>query len=206
MIERTDLSSTEYLKESGCDGCHHQILTAVTVRAAHAAGIRVDEGAARELLIRMKAELERHQELFLQGVDLFGSQLLVPYLFGLAEAGDAPDVITDSAVADLITRQSADGSWNRGPAISRPPIQGDNIARTAQAVRILRVYGPPARERKSKTGSRGLSSSCYARNTMTEPGTFAVARLRLCRISRADSRSGPTNGSQPRERRGHRSL
>ncbi len=138
-------SSTEYFKESGCAGCHHQLLTAMVVRAAHTAGMRVDEEVAREQLITVIAELERQQELFLQGIDLFGPQVLLPYLFELAESGYAPDSITDSAVADLITSQSADGSWNRGLAVSRAPIQEGNIARTAQATRILRVYGPPAR-------------------------------------------------------------
>jgi ankyrin repeat protein len=137
-------SSTEYFKESGCVGCHHQIYTAMALRAARTAGLRIDEVAAREQLTSMKAELGSQQEQFLQGIDLFGSQVLVPYLFGLAEAGYAPDAITDSAVADLITLQGADGSWTRGLAISRAPIQESNIARTAQAVRILRKYGPPA--------------------------------------------------------------
>ena len=116
-------SSTEYFKESGCAGCHHQLLTAMVVRAAHTAGGRVDEEVAREQLISAIAELERQQELFLQGIDLFGPQVLVPYLFELAGSGYAPDVITDSAVADLITSRSAEGSWNRGLAISRAPIQ-----------------------------------------------------------------------------------
>jgi hypothetical protein len=139
-------SSTEYFKESGCAGCHHQILTAMAVRAARTAGLRVDEGAAREQLNGMKAELGSQREQFLQGIDLFGSQVLVPYLFGLAEAGYAPDAVTDSAVADLMSLQSADGSWNRGLATSRAPIQESNIARTAQSLRVLRLYGPPARQ------------------------------------------------------------
>jgi ankyrin repeat protein len=161
VVERTDLdprkalnqsltllqrSSTEYFKESGCAGCHHQILTSIAVRAAHTSGMRVDEGAAREQLTSLKAELESQQELLLQGIDLFGSQVLVPYLFGLAEAGYATDAVIDSAVADLMTLQSADGSWNRGLGISRAPIQESNITRTAQAIRILRQYGPPARQ------------------------------------------------------------
>jgi ankyrin repeat protein len=139
-------SGTEYFKESGCNGCHHQILTAVAVRAASTAGLRIDEAVAREQMTSMKAELGSQQELLLQGIDLFGSQVLVPYLFGLAEAGYAPDATTDGAVADLISLQSTDGSWNRGLAISRAPIQESNIARTAQALRAVRVYGPPARQ------------------------------------------------------------
>jgi ankyrin repeat protein len=139
-------SGTEYFKESGCTGCHHQILTAMAVRAARTAGLRIDDETAREQMTSMKAELGSQQEQFLQGIDLFGSQVLVPYLFGLAEAGYAPDAVTDSAVADLMSLQSADGSWNRGLAISRAPIQESNISRTAQSVRVLRVYGPPARQ------------------------------------------------------------
>jgi hypothetical protein len=118
----------------------------MAAQAARTAGLRFDESPAREQMSAMKAELGSQQELFLQGIDLFGSQLLAPYLFGLAEAGYAPDAITDSAVADLISLQSADGSWNRGLAISRPPIQESNITRTAQIVRALRLYGPPARQ------------------------------------------------------------
>jgi ankyrin repeat protein len=137
-------SSTEYFKESGCAGCHHQIYTAMALQAARSSGLSIDETAAREQLAVMKGELASQQEQFLQGIDLFGSQVLIPSLFGLAEAGYAPDPITDSAVADLVTLQGADGSWTRGLAVSRAPIQESNIARTAQAVRTLRLYGPPA--------------------------------------------------------------
>lgn len=41
-------SSTEFFKESGCVGCHHQPMAAMAVRAARERGIPVDEGAARE--------------------------------------------------------------------------------------------------------------------------------------------------------------
>ncbi len=96
-------SSTEYFKESGCAGCHHQILTAMAVQAARPAGIGVDESVAMDQLTSMKVELGRQQEQFLEGIDLFGSQVLAPYLFGLAEAGYAPDAVTDSAVVDLMS-------------------------------------------------------------------------------------------------------
>jgi len=160
VVDRTDLdlrkalnrslgllqrSSTEYFRESGCVGCHHQLLTAMIVRRVPSAGVHIDEAAAREQSITMKADFESQQELFLQGNDLFGAQVLIPYLFGLNEAGYAADATTDSALADLIALQRTDGSWNRGLAISRAPIVEGNIGRTAQAVRILRAYGPPAR-------------------------------------------------------------
>lgn len=139
-------SSREYFKESGCVGCHHQLDTGVAVRVAQEHGIQIDEDGARERLAGMRAELGTQQELFLQGIDAFGSMILAPFLSGMAEAGYPPDPITDSAVVDLMSLQRMDGSWNRGLGISRSPIQEGNAARTAQAVRALRQYGPPARK------------------------------------------------------------
>jgi ankyrin repeat protein len=139
-------SSREYFKESGCVGCHHQLDSGVAIRVAREHGIQIDEDGARERVAGMKAELGAQQELFLQGIDAFGSMVLAPFLSGMAEAGYPPDPITDSAVVDLISLQRTDGSWNRGLGISRSPIQEGNAARTAQAIRALRQYGPPARK------------------------------------------------------------
>src|SRR5215472_3029551 len=76
----------------------------------------------------------------------FRSMILAPFLFGMAEGGYPQDSVTDSAVVDLMSLQRTDGSWNRGLGISRSPIQEGNAARTAQAIRALRAYGPPARK------------------------------------------------------------
>jgi ankyrin repeat protein len=139
-------SSREYFKESGCVGGHHQLDTGMAIRVAREHGIQIDEEGARERLASMRAELGVQQELFLQGIDAFGSMVLAPFLFGMAEGGYPPDPITDSAVVDLMSLQRMDGSWNRGLGISRSPIQEGNAARTAQAIRALRQYGPPARK------------------------------------------------------------
>ncbi len=72
----------------------------------YTSGMRVDEGAAREQLTSLKAELESQQELLLQGIDLFGSQVLVPYLFGLAEADmrQTPSLTALSRIDDAAER------------------------------------------------------------------------------------------------------
>ncbi|HKB47648.1 MAG TPA: ankyrin repeat domain-containing protein, partial [Ktedonobacterales bacterium] len=49
-------SSTEFFKESGCVGCHHQNFTAMAVGAARKAGVRVDEIAAEEQLKVVKTQ------------------------------------------------------------------------------------------------------------------------------------------------------
>ena len=87
----------------------------MALRAARTAGLRVDEVAEREQLATIKAELGLQQEQLLQGIDLFGSQVLIPYLFGLAEAGYPSDATTDSAVADLITLQRRRRKLEPGP-------------------------------------------------------------------------------------------
>ncbi|HKE20779.1 MAG TPA: ankyrin repeat domain-containing protein [Bryobacteraceae bacterium] len=139
-------SSTKYFQESGCVGCHHQLATAMAVRAALSVGIPVDEAAAKEQLAQMKAEFGSHRELYLEG----GDRELGRLLFGLAAAGYPPDPITDSAYAAVISKQTADGSWRRGVPISRAPMQEGATALTAQAVRALALYAPPARQDETR--------------------------------------------------------
>jgi ankyrin repeat protein len=140
-------SSKKYFQESGCVGCHHQPATAMAVRAARSAAIPVDEAAAREQLAQMNAEFGSQRELFLEGGD---REVLVRNLFGLAAAGYPPGPITDSAVAAVRSKQTADGSWRRSVPISRAPMQEGIIALTAQAVRTLALYGPPARQDETR--------------------------------------------------------
>jgi hypothetical protein len=48
-------------------------------------------------------------------------------------------------VAYVASSQRSDGSWRRGLALSRAPIEESNISMTARAVRALQVYGFPGR-------------------------------------------------------------
>jgi hypothetical protein len=60
-------------------------------------------------------------------------------------AGYAPNAITDVVAVHTAAPQRQAGNWHVGD-ISRSPIQESDFARTARSLRILQVYGPPARK------------------------------------------------------------
>ena len=136
-------SSTEFFKESGCVGCHHQNFTAVAVAAARKAHVQVDDGAAQEQLKVVRSQWMAFQEGLLQRLDPPGaSDTLVYSLLGLAAAEYPADTITDAMVVNVAEEQALDGSWFFG-AISRPPIEEGAIGRAALGIRVMQLYGPP---------------------------------------------------------------
>jgi ankyrin repeat protein len=146
LLQKT---STEFFKQSGCVGCHHQPLIARAQRAAKAAGITINETAGREQLLQMKAQWLASQEEFLQSINPGGGpNRLAENLLGLEAAGYKPDAITDSAVVDLAEAQAAEGHWPAGEEQPRPPITESVIAATARSVRAIQVYSIPARQQE----------------------------------------------------------
>jgi hypothetical protein len=143
LLER---SSGEFFRQSGCVGCHHQVLIARAQRPARAAHIRIDEAIAREQTAQLRGQWLASQEEFLQSINPGGGpNRLAENLLGLAAAGSAADVITDSAVVDLAEAQAVDGSWSDGEEQPRPPITESVIGSTARAIGAIRAYSIPAR-------------------------------------------------------------
>jgi hypothetical protein len=139
-------SSTEFFKQSGCVGCHHQNLTAMAVRAARDKGLSVDENAADEQLKMVKFEFAGRQEILLQKIAVGGGADTLSYsLAGLAAANYPADAITDAMVFSIAGAQRRDGSWREG-GVSRHPIEGGEITRTAMSLHALQLYGSPARK------------------------------------------------------------
>jgi ankyrin repeat protein len=136
-------SSTEFFKESGCVGCHHQNFTAMAVGAARKAGARVDETAAEEQLKVVKTQWMGAQEPLLQRLDPPGASDTLSFsLLGLAAVDYPADAVTDAMVLNFAAEQTLDGSWCYG-AIARSPISEGCIARAAIGVRLMQLYGPP---------------------------------------------------------------
>jgi ankyrin repeat protein len=142
-------SSTEFFKQSGCVGCHHQPIIARAQSFAKAAHIPIDQAAAKEQLAQMKGQWIALQEGFLQAITPGGGgNRLSENLLGLKASGYAPDTITDSAVTYVAQSQEPDGGWVAGEVQNRPPITQSDFSATARAIRVLREYGIPARERE----------------------------------------------------------
>ena len=136
-------SSTQFFKESGCVGCHHQNYTAMAVGAARKAGVRVDETAAEEQLKVVTTQWMGAQEPLLQRLDPPGASDTLSFsLLGLAAVDYPGDAVTDAMVLNFAAEQTLDGSWCYG-AIARSPISEGCIARAAIGARLMQLYGPP---------------------------------------------------------------
>jgi hypothetical protein len=139
-------SSTEFLEQSGCVGCHHQPIAARAVRAAKDAGIASDEAASREQYKAMHLEWASLVEELRQGIEPGGAtDRLTQSMLGLWAFESQPDAITDAVVAEIASAQLPDGRWHFG-GVSRAPINDGEIGRTAQALRVLQLYTLPGRK------------------------------------------------------------
>jgi ankyrin repeat protein len=134
-------SSSEFFKQSGCVGCHHQDMTALAIHAARKAGMPVDEAAAREQLQVMESLAGSMRELHLLGL----RPATAADLEGLWVSGHSPDMTTDSMVAWLASSQRLDGHWHKFAGLARSPMGDGPISITAQALLALRHYKIPAR-------------------------------------------------------------
>ena len=141
LLQATDAA---FLQKSGCVSCHHNSLTAHTVSMARAAGIAVDERAARAHRARLSPFLAGWRDSTLRGFGIPGNQDTVGYvLYGLIGAEVPSDGSTDALAYYLKGLQQPDGHWRL--ATSRPPIESSEVEVTAVALRALQRYAPPAR-------------------------------------------------------------
>jgi ankyrin repeat protein len=142
LLQRT---STEFFKQSGCVGCHHQPFTSLAVAAARGSGIAVDDAAAKEHIKMSESQWTSSQEALLEHYGTGG--LVDPPIYSLlamaAERYPANNV-TDLLVAYIADFQRRDGAWRMGGA-SRAPLEESVIGRTALAMHALQLYTLPAR-------------------------------------------------------------
>jgi hypothetical protein len=138
-------SSTEYFKQSGCVGCHHQNHIGVAVAAAANRGIHVDEAATADQIRIVKAEMTGQREVLLQSAFLSVESIAYTmYQFG--EQSYPADEVTDAIVSLIASQQAPDGTWMDGFPMVRPPIENSAYVRTALAANALVRYGIPARK------------------------------------------------------------
>jgi hypothetical protein len=115
----------------------------MAVRAARFAGTPVDHQTAADQLHVMSTQAASSFVRILQGAGR-ASETDFGLAQGLLDAGYPADLTTDSLAVRIAAAQSADGSWDRSPALSRAPSAESNIARTALAIRFLTAYAYPA--------------------------------------------------------------
>jgi ankyrin repeat protein len=141
LIQRNDVT---FLKKSGCVSCHNNSLVAMTVSAARAKGLPVDDEIARGQLRAIAAYLDGWRERALQGAGIAGDADTVSYLLlGLGAEHYPADDTTAAMARFLFRQQTPDGQWRI--VAHRPPIESSDIEVTAMSMRALQMYAPARR-------------------------------------------------------------
>jgi ankyrin repeat protein len=168
-------TNTSFFREGGCVGCHSGNITSLTVAAARARGIQIDEPAAAELARATRLQFVAQADGLLQRQDPPVAVILMYALIGLSAEKVESDRTIDSMVHNVVAQQRADGSWSEGFAIRRPPTADSAIPLTALGIRSLRDYKIPAR--KAEFDERIARAAKWLQSS--EPATTEEAVMRL---------------------------
>jgi hypothetical protein len=138
--------NANFMKTGGCVSCHAQNLTSMAVQAARLNGVKVDETVSAGQAKSVGLSWSAFEQPFLQRMDSPGGTDDVEYsLFQMVADGVVASRTTDAMIHNLAGRQREEGNWHNG-AFGRAPMEDSDFARTAMAVRSLRIYGPPSRK------------------------------------------------------------
>ena len=175
LLQRSDAT---FLRKTGCVSCHNNTMTMMTVAAARAAGVPVDERLAGAQEASIASYLDVWRERSLQGLSIPGdSDTVGPVLVGLAAANHPPDAVTDAQAHYLLSRQRPEGRWR--VFAHRPPLESSDIQTTADSLRALQVYAPkPRRDEYEKAIDRSRTWLRKAQAVTTEERAFQLLGLR----------------------------
>lgn len=173
-------SSTKFFEQSGCVGCHHQILSLAALSAAQRAGAgsAAAHSAAETFQQMIVSEWTGEQEQLLERDDPGGAPDGEAYAaWALSLSGFAPRPLTDVVAAHIAMQQLHSGNWHVGD-ISRSPLQEGDIARTARCLRLLQVYGFPGRKAEFEARiARARTWLQSARTDTTDDAAMQIAGL-----------------------------
>jgi len=140
-------SVDSFFAKSNCVACHHQPLAALAVKSAREAGLPVNEKRFDLMKKTMVALLApRPSEVLAMVVGPAGLDGLSNTTLALADAGQEPSLLTDSAAAYLAARQMATGAWEESHGVARTPMLDSTITATVYAMRAMQLYAFPSRK------------------------------------------------------------
>jgi ankyrin repeat protein len=162
LLQRSDVT---FLKKSGCVSCHNNTITAMSVAAARAKGVAVDETIARQQRTAIGTYMDSWRDRLLEGMGIPGDNDTVSYiLLGLAAEAYPADAATDAAAFYLVRQQMADGRFRI--LAHRPPIESSDFEVTALTMRALQLYAPQS-NRRAFDGVIRRASAWLQRSTPT---------------------------------------
>jgi hypothetical protein len=173
-LQRSDVA---FLQRAGCVSCHNNSLTAMTLAAARANGVRVNEQIAKDQLRRIAEFMQENVERALENEGIPGGIDTVSYiLLGMAAEKYPSDTITDVWARYVKNNQSPDGRWKC--AALRPPLESSDFEVTAASIRSVRTYGPRSqRAEYDKAVERAVHWLEKAQPGSTEDHAFKILGL-----------------------------
>jgi len=144
LLQRSD---STFVAKAGCVSCHNNSMAAMAVGLARKRGLPVDESISSKQVMLNAQFLEKAREQLHQGYsfavgDNFSDVIWEYVLLGLHAENYKPNLSTDAAALNILTRQSPNGDWPYPHADTRPPICLNYITQTALSMRVLQVYAP----------------------------------------------------------------
>jgi ankyrin repeat protein len=173
-LQRADVA---FLQRGGCVSCHNNSLTAMTMAAARAKGVRINEQIAKDQLRKIAAFMQENGERALENVGIPGGIDTVSYtLLGMAAEQYPSDPITDVWARYVKNNQSPDGRFKC--ATLRPPLESSDFEVTAASIRSVRTYGPKSqRAEYDKAVERAVHWLEKAQPRSTEDHAFKILGL-----------------------------
>src|SRR5207248_7434839 len=102
LLQRTATSS---FREGGCASCHSHNVPAIAVTAAHANGLRIDNGVQAESAKATKLQWASAEQPLLQRMDPPVNDIETYALFEMANEQVPPDRTTDAMVHNIAAQQ-----------------------------------------------------------------------------------------------------
>jgi len=137
-------SSHLFLENAGgCQSCHHQDLTAVSLSLAKEKGFIVNDSNLTEILNSVDTVVRSRKDVLAQNGDPVAIVMSSGYqLWALWANKYKSNKLIEMLVKNLMQRQIYDGSWvSPNP---RPPMEYYAFSATALMVSALQYYSPPS--------------------------------------------------------------
>ena len=127
----------------GCQSCHHQDLTAVSLSLAKEKGLAVNDTCLNEIFDSIKHVIGNRKEVLAQNDDPVAIIMSSGYqLWALWANQYKSNKLVEMLVKNLMQRQTYEGCWvSPNP---RPPLEYYAFSATALMVASIQYYSPPS--------------------------------------------------------------
>ncbi|MEP7377374.1 MAG: prenyltransferase/squalene oxidase repeat-containing protein [Chitinophagaceae bacterium] len=171
------LQTTSHLfleNAGGCQSCHHQDLTAVSLSLAKEKGFAVNDTSLNEIFDSIQHVIRNRKEVLLQNDDPTAIIMSSAYqLWALWANQYKSNKLIEMLVKNLMQRQTREGCWvSPNP---RPPLEYYAFSATALMISGIQYYAPPSL--KQEAAQRIEKARAWMMRTVPETNEEKVFQL-----------------------------